>query len=77
MVKMVAGCFMTAVILHLFSGSLFAAESDCPACSKFGIQQFSEKKVAAPFSLKMAGGNQVSLSDFKGKPIMFTFWASW
>ena len=77
MVKMVAGYFMTAVILQLFSGFPLAAESDCPACSKFGIQQFSEKKVATPFSLKMADGNQVSLSDFKGKPILFTFWASW
>ncbi len=77
MVRRVASYFMAAVILNLFSGLILAAESDCPSCSKFGIQQFSEKKVATPFSLKMADGNQVSLSDFKGKPIMFTFWASW
>ena len=77
MMRRVIGYFMAAVILNLIPGLLLAAESNCPACSKFGIQQFSEKKVAAPFSLKMADGNQVSLSDFQGKPIMFTFWASW
>jgi cytochrome oxidase Cu insertion factor (SCO1/SenC/PrrC family) len=77
MVRRVAGYFIAAVILNLFSGFLRAVESDCPACYKFGIQQFSEKKMSTPFSLKMADGNQGSLSDFKGKPIMFTFWASW
>jgi hypothetical protein len=75
--KKVACYFMAAVILHLFSGFLLAAESVCPACSKFGIQRFSEKKVDTPFSLKMADGNQASFSDFKGQSLIFTFWASW
>jgi len=77
MVKKIAGYFMAAIILHVLSGFLLAAETDYPACSKFGVQRFSEKKVAPPFSLKMADGNRVSLSDLKGKPVMFTFWASW
>jgi peroxiredoxin len=77
MVKRGAGYFVAAIILHILSGFLFAAETDCPACSKFGVQRFSEKKAAPPFSLKSADGNQVSLSDLKGKAVMFTFWASW
>ena len=77
MVKKIAGYVMAAIIFHLLSSLLLAAETDCPACSKFGVQRFSEKKAAPPFSLKMADGNQVSLSDLKGKPVMFTFWASW
>ena len=75
--RRVAGYFMVAVIFHLFPGLPLAAGGDCPTCSKFGIQQFSDKKVAPPFSLKMADGGQASLSDFKGKPLMVTFWASW
>ena len=77
MMKNVVGYFMTIVILNLFSGFLLSAGGDCPTCSKFGIQQLAENKVAAPFSLKTADGNQVSLTDIKGKPVMFTFWASW
>jgi peroxiredoxin len=45
-------------------------------CESFGIQRF-EKKEAIPFSLKDLNGNQVSLSDFKGKPVILFFWASW
>jgi peroxiredoxin len=75
--KRVAGYVMAAIILHILSGLLFAADTDCPACSKLGVQHFSEKKVAPPFSLKRVDGNQVSLSEFRGKPVMFTFWASW
>jgi thiol-disulfide isomerase/thioredoxin len=77
MAKKVSGYLMAAIILHAVSGFLFAGETDYPSCSKFGVQRFSEKKVAPPFSLKRADGNQVSLSDLKGKPVMFTFWASW
>jgi peroxiredoxin len=75
--RKVAGYLMTAITLHILSGILLAAETDYPASSKFGVQRFSEKKMAPPFSLKMADGNQVSLSDLKGKSVMFTFWASW
>ena len=77
MIKKVVGYFMMVVILNLFPGLLLAVWGDCPTCSKFGIQQLAENKVAPPFSLKMADGSQVSLTDFKGKPVMFTFWASW
>jgi peroxiredoxin len=72
-----AGYFMAAITLHVLSGFLLAAETEYPASSKFGVQRFPEKKVAPPFSLKAADGNQVNLGDFKGKPVMFTFWASW
>jgi peroxiredoxin len=47
------------------------------ACESFGIQKFEGKKEAIPFSLKDLNGNQVSLSDFKGKPVLLFFWASW
>lgn len=35
-------------------------------------------KVAAPdFTVQDANGNNVSLSNFKGKPVVLNFWASW
>jgi peroxiredoxin len=45
--------------------------------SSFVIQRFEKKRQAPPFSLKSLDGNQVVLSNFKGKPIMLTFWATW
>ncbi len=50
---------------------------DSPSIPSFGIQRLNEKKEAAPFSLKTLNGSQVSLSDFKGKPILLKFWATW
>lgn len=46
-------------------------------CDTFGIQRFEEKKIAPPFTLKGLEGNCIALSDFKGKPILLTFWATW
>jgi len=54
-----------------------SARADCPACSTFGIQQFKQPKTAQPFSLKMTNGKEGSLSDFRGRPVLFFFWASW
>jgi thiol-disulfide isomerase/thioredoxin len=40
--------------------------------------QGNVKKIAAPdFTVTDAQGNEVSLSDFKGKPVVLNFWASW
>jgi peroxiredoxin len=54
-----------------------SANRNCPSCPSFGIQIFSEKKVAPPFSLKSLDGNRISLSDFKGKPVLLFFWMTW
>jgi len=48
-----------------------------PSVPSFGIQRFNEKREAPPFSLKTLNGSQVSLGDFKGKPILLKFWATW
>ena len=34
-------------------------------------------KVAPPFSLVDTDGNKVSLADYKGKPVLVNFWATW
>lgn len=49
-----------------------------PSCNSFGIQRFLEKKAAPGFSLKeLLEGKQISLSDFRGKPVLIVFWATW
>jgi peroxiredoxin len=53
------------------------AQPECPPCNSFGVQRSQEKKEAPAFSLKGLDGNQVSLRDFRGKPVLITFWATW
>ena len=53
------------------------SQPECPSCDTFGIQRPSERKEAPAFSLKGLDGNQGSLSDFKGKPVLIVFWATW
>jgi len=48
-----------------------------PSCISFGVQRFQDGKEAPAFSLKSLNGGQVSLSDFKGKPVLLIFWATW
>jgi len=50
---------------------------ECPSCNSFGVQRYQEKKEAPAFSLKEMDGKQVSLRDFKGKPVLIVFWATW
>ena len=57
------------------AASPFQPES--PSCSSFGVQRPQEKKEAPAFSLKEMDGKQVSLRDFKGKPVLIVFWATW
>jgi peroxiredoxin len=53
------------------------SQPDCPSCPSFGVQRFQVKKEAPAFSLNSLDGKQISLSDFKGKPVLLTFWATW
>jgi len=70
----------TALLLIPFFQVGMAAslsQSEYPSCNSFGIQRFQERKQAPAFSLKSLNGEQISLSDFKGKPVLITFWATW
>jgi len=53
------------------------SQPEYPSCNSFGIQRFQERKEAPTFSLKSLTGEEVSLSEFKGKPVLITFWATW
>jgi thiol-disulfide isomerase/thioredoxin len=53
------------------------SQQKCPSCDSFGVQSFMERKEAPPFTLNTLNGKKVSLSDFKGKPVLITFWTTW
>lgn len=50
------------------------ASTDTTATSK---AETSEKSMAPDFTVYDIDGNAVSLSDFRGKPVVLNFWASW
>lgn len=64
------------VILHAENQTSPSSKFSSPLES-FGIQRFQKREEAIPFTLKDLNGNQVSLSDFRGKPILLFFWATW
>ncbi len=70
---------IVAFPIPLLRGGLASptAHPECPSCPIFGVQRFQEKKEAPPFSLKCLDGNTVTLRDFKGKPVLLKFWATW
>jgi len=47
------------------------------ACDSFGVVKSQVERKAPSFGLKTLDGNQVILNDFKGKPILLKFWATW
>ncbi len=68
---------MKKLFLPLLSAVLLAAA--LVACEKDG-EPISDSKLpdAADFTLStIDGSKKVSLSDFRGKPVVLNFWASW
>lgn len=61
-------CYLAAKGIHAYEPG--------NACNTFGIQRL-DKKPAPVFSLKDLAGNQVSLTSFKGRPVLIVFWATW
>jgi len=73
----IATIFFLIPAIHEVSAAITMTSSSPLSIPSFGIQRFNEKREAPPFSLKTLNGSQVSLSDFKGKPMILKFWATW
>ncbi len=71
------GIFILAIPFLEPSRAASPPQKGCPFCDTFGIQRFPEGKEAPTFSLNSLDGKQISLSEFKGKPVLLTFWATW
>ncbi len=69
---------MTIMLIFCLQVARAASPSqlECPSCNSFGVQRLHNKK-APVFSLKGLDGKQVSMSDFRGKPLLIVFWATW
>ncbi len=63
--------------IHEVSATIIITSTPSPSIPSFGIQKLEGKREAPSFSLKALNGSQVSLNDFKGKPILLKFWATW
>ena len=46
-------------------------------CATFGEERPQAPVTAADFNLKLAGGGEATLSQFKGRPLVINFGASW
>jgi len=71
------GMTITPILCLQVGRAASPSQRQCPSCESFGIQRFQEKKEAPAFSLKGLDRKQVSLGDFKGKPVLIVFWATW
>jgi peroxiredoxin len=47
------------------------------ACDEYTGQGLQAGDPAPDFQFQNAGGQAISLSDFRGKPVMLNFWATW
>ncbi|NWF93151.1 MAG: TlpA family protein disulfide reductase [Syntrophaceae bacterium] len=76
------GSLFVVLAWVLLCAAMLRAESppsqkSSSAWESFGIQRLEPKKGPIHFSLKDLKGNPVSLSDYKGKPLLLFFWATW
>jgi len=62
------------VILVIILASVLGSGLLIAGCSNSGPQV---GKLAPDFQLQSLDGQTVSLSDFRGKPVLVNFWASW
>ena len=69
------------VLMSVVAGIFFMladyAYSATDPMEAMGILSFDKPEKAPDFTLKNVSGESVSLSDYKGKALFVTFWATW
>ena len=71
-----------AMVLLVIASVMAKAQSSTSsqissACDSFGVIKSQGERKAPYFCLKTLDGNNAILDDFKGKPILLQFWATW
>ncbi len=76
--SIIIGMTITLILCLQVVRAASPSQAECPSCNSFGVQRYQEKKEAPAFSLKgLLDGKQVSLRDFRSKPVLIIFWATW
>jgi peroxiredoxin len=68
---------MTARSRVLFPLLLIAALAGCAGTTKVAAKPEQARKKAPEFTLKDSNGQEVKLSDLRGKVVLLNFWATW
>ncbi|MGZ3591986.1 MAG: redoxin domain-containing protein [Thermodesulfobacteriota bacterium] len=75
--SIILGILFLVIPFLQFGRAASPSQKGSPSCDSFGIQRFPERKEAPVFSLNSLDGKTISLSEFRGKPVLITFWATW
>ncbi len=77
--KLIIGiaAFALLLILSTFGYNMLSKKYKQQESPLAPSSQTQAKKSAPDFTVKDAKGNNVSFSNFKGKPVVLNFWASW
>ncbi len=77
LLSVVVGTAASLILFLQVGRAVSPSQPEAPSCNSFGIQRFQDKKEAPAFTLNSLDGKKINLSDFKGKPVLITFWATW
>jgi cytochrome c biogenesis protein CcmG/thiol:disulfide interchange protein DsbE len=70
------GFMRTSVAMMILIAIIFAASLN--GCTSSQTKSgYAPGYVAIDFQLQSIDGNQVTLADFRGKPVLLNFWATW
>ncbi len=72
---LIAGAFILLLVLAVFTYHWLSKSYDSEESSDGPLQEGSS--LAPDFTVKDEKGNDISLNDFKGKPVVLNFWTSW
>jgi cytochrome oxidase Cu insertion factor (SCO1/SenC/PrrC family) len=77
---MIARFAATAVLAAALWATVAAAQpaaAPSPAWEKMGVVVYESPKPAPAFALPALDGRTVRLKDYRGKPVLLFFWATW
>ena len=69
--------FIVAIVIWAIGAPLGSGYAGDDPMAEAGVKSLLETKKAPDFSLEDLDGNRVKLEEFRGKPVLLVFWATW